>query len=71
VKQTPEQHCVLHAMLAKEQVFKAQDAAERIADPERRKRARKWLLEIRSRLESLDNYLAPAVRSQPSPGGRA
>lgn len=54
---TPEQHCLVQAMTAKDKIFRAQDAADRIDDNARRLRARQLLDCARADLEAIDRLL--------------
>lgn len=54
---TPEQHCLAQAMTAKEKVFQAQDAADRIENDDVRRAARKLLDRARADLEAIDRLL--------------
>jgi hypothetical protein len=54
---TPEQHCLAWAMMAKDKIFRSQDAAELLEDDDIGRRVRKLLDCARADLEQLDRLL--------------
>lgn len=58
---TPEKQTLVRSTLAKDGVFKAQDAAELIEDEQVRKRVRSELLTASNALEAADRVLRDAI----------
>jgi hypothetical protein len=57
----PEWHTLVSSTLAKDGVFKAQDAASLIEDDDLRRRVQRDLLVARDHLEAIDRVLRDAI----------